>query len=99
MASASSPAKGEAWTPAAQMTVPQSTRPFVPSAPSRVDAERIDADDAQSHAQLDAHLLELCAGAARELAPEVGERLLAAIDQDHPDGGGIDVAEVLGRLR
>ena len=34
VASASRPASGEAWTPAAQMAVPHSTRPFSPSAPS-----------------------------------------------------------------
>ena len=61
-----------------------------------VDPERIDADDAQAHAQLDAHLLELGAGPARELAAEVGQRLFAAVDQDDPDRRGIDVAEVLG---
>ena len=62
-----------------------------------VDPERIDADDAQPHAQLDAHLLQLDAGAPRELAAEVGQGFLAAVDQDHPDGGGIDAAEVLGQ--
>ena len=61
-----------------------------------VDPERIDADDAQAHANLDAHLLELGRGPPGELAAEVGQRLLAAVDQDDPDRRGIDVPEVLG---
>ena len=61
-----------------------------------IDTERIDTDDAQAHAQLDAHLLERGTGAARELAAEVGQRLLAAVDHYHADGRRIDAAEVLG---
>ena len=95
VASASMPASGEAWTPAAQMTVPHSTRPFSPSGALGVDPERIDADDAEPHAQLDAHLLELGPGPPRELAAEVGQRLLPPVDQNDPDRGGIDVAEVV----
>ena len=97
VASASMPASGEAWTPAAQMTVPQSKRPFVALRALGVDAEGIDTDDAQSHAQLDAHLLELGGGAPREVVAEGGQRLLAAVDQDDPDRRRVDAAEVLGQ--
>ena len=50
VASARMPASGDAWTPAAQMTVPHSKRPFVALRALGVDPEGIDTDDAKSHA-------------------------------------------------
>ena len=79
------------------MVVPHSKRPFCPSAALGVDPERIDAHDAPAHAQLDAHLLELLGGSLAQAVTEVGQRLLPAVDQEDPDGGGVDVAEVAGQ--
>ena len=74
------------------MTVPHSKRPFVAVRALGVDPERIHPDDPQAHLQLDAHLLEVGPGPPGEFAAEVGQRLLAAVDQHDPDGGGFDAA-------
>ena len=62
-----------------------------------VDPERIDAHDAAAHAQLDAHLLELLGRPLAQAVAEVGQRLLAAVDQEDTDGGRVDVPEVAGQ--
>ncbi len=70
VASASRPASGDAWTPAAQMTVAHSIRAFSPSEASVSTPSRVDPHDPALHAQFDPHLLQAGCG----LAPRGGRR-------------------------
>ena len=94
LASASLAASGDAWTPAAQIVVWASIRDLLPSALGHVDAEGVDTHDPGAHPQLDAEALQLLRRLAGEPVAERGQRLLAAVEQEHSHRGRIERAEL-----
>ena len=97
VASASALASGEACTPAAHSTVRAAMRSVLPSASADVDPVAVDAGDPGAHAQLDAEPLQLLGRAARQVVAERRQRLLAAVEQEHPHRRRVERAEVLAR--
>jgi hypothetical protein len=59
-----------------------------------VDAQGVDADDAEAHVELDAHFRQVPGSTPGEVIAEIGQRLLPPVDQDDPYRRGIDPPEV-----
>ena len=93
-AAASFPASGEACTPAAQITVRAAIRSLGAVRERHVDTDRVDAGDARAHLQLDPESVQLARRRPGQVVPERGQRLLAAVDDEHAHGLRIEGAEV-----
>ena len=92
VASASTPAKPAAWTPAAQITVAVSSARL--SALLEGDAAGVDRGGAGALAHVDADRGQLAAGLRRQLRAEGGEHPLAGVEQDDARGARVDAGEV-----
>src|ERR671919_145993 len=60
-----------------------------------VEALEVDVRGAQTHSQLDAHVLEFLPPLPRKVLTEARQRLLPAVDQEDRGRGRVDRAEVV----